>query len=127
MSMGAPLACGVINGCQVVTTSEYAYIFGIPIAALGVGFYLTMLILSFRSGRDASAVSYMVVLSVAGLLFTAYLTYLQFFVIEATCFWCISSAVIVTLLFIVSLLFYRTTVNRGHGDRVFKVDRIKKT
>ena len=112
-----PLVCGVSNWCEVVTTSRYAYIFGIPVAAYGVGFYLTMLILSLVLGRDTRVMPYMFGLSTAGFLFTGYLFSLQQYVIRAFCLWCISSAIIATLLFVMSLLAYRAMVKRAYGGK----------
>ena len=112
-----PLVCGVSNWCEVVTTSRYAYIFGIPVATYGVGYYLTMLILSLVLGRDTRVMPYMFGLSTAGFLFTGYLFYLQQYVIRAFCLWCISSAIIATLLFVISLLAYRAMVKRAYGGK----------
>ncbi len=100
------LACGT-GGCEVVQTSEYAVLFGIPVAAYGAAGYLGILLLSlvgiqpaFENNRRISVI--MVGVSGAGVAFTAYLTYLEAAVIHAWCRWCLVSAAIITLIFLIS-------------------------
>ncbi|NJN97381.1 MAG: hypothetical protein HC875_26515 [Anaerolineales bacterium] len=93
--------CGPIGACNVVQSSPYARIFGIPIAVLGVLFYLLVGVLwvgqKYLPGRWAGLVEVELLgLSVTGLLFSIYLTWLELFVIQAVCAWCLSSAVIST-------------------------------
>jgi uncharacterized membrane protein len=95
--------CGPIGACNIVRSSPYAQIFGIPIAVLGVLFYLLVGVLwagqKYLPGRWAGLVEVELLgLSVAGLLFSIYLTWLELFVIQAVCAWCLSSAVITTVL-----------------------------
>lgn len=95
--------CGPIGACNVVQSSPYARIFGIPIAVLGVLFYVLIGILWVGQkrlpGRWAGLVEVELLgLSIAGLLFSIYLTWLELFVIQAVCAWCLSSAVITTML-----------------------------
>jgi uncharacterized membrane protein len=56
----------------------------------------------------------MLVMTSAGILFSIYLTFLEPFVIGATCAWCITSAVIMTLLFLLSLDPGRQAVSSCH-------------
>jgi uncharacterized membrane protein len=83
----------VTGGCETVQSSEYAAIAGIPVAALGVAAYATMLVLlAWDSGyaRLGGAT-----LALVGLLFSAYLLALQLFVIEAVCIWCLVNDVLI--------------------------------
>jgi uncharacterized membrane protein len=80
------------------------------VALYGVVGYLVLLVLSMDTlRRPAAAISsrLLLILSGAGLAFTIYLTYLELFVIKAICRWCVGSAVIITLIFIVALLDWR--------------------
>lgn len=97
-----PACGGLQSDCHAVHTSRYADIGGIlPVALLGVIFYLTLLGLWWWGGRtevpfvEWTPLAFFEV-ALAGVLFSAYLTYLEFFVLHAMCPWCIASAVTAT-------------------------------
>ena len=105
------LTCSV-GSCETVQLSRWGDVLGLPVAAWGVGFYLAALVLALVSVQprfeDSRAFSLaLVALTGWGLLFSAWLTYLELFVIHAICMWCVISAIIVTLIFIVSVLDLR--------------------
>jgi uncharacterized membrane protein len=84
------------GGCEKVQNSHYAELAGIPVALLGLFGYVGILASLFvpgETGRTASAV-----LALVGFGYSAYLTYLELETINAICQWCVSSAVIMTLL-----------------------------
>jgi uncharacterized membrane protein len=95
--------CGPIGDCNTVQSSPYAYLFGvIPIGLLGVigylfmaGLWLIQRIGAERWSRVGSVVLWGIALS--GTLFSVYLTFLEPFVIGATCAWCLSSAIVMTI------------------------------
>jgi uncharacterized membrane protein len=98
--------CGPVGDCNTVQQSQYATLFGlIPIGVLGVGGYLligTAWLLT-KIGPAAKQALYSRgawLLTLGGTLFSIYLTFLEPFVIGATCAWCLSSAVIMSLLLI---------------------------
>ena len=97
--------CGPVGDCNAVQTSEYAYIFGIPIGVLGVMGYLAILAtLGWNRWRaDGRAAFALVGMTGFGVLFSIYLTYLEPFVIGAVCAWCLTSAVVMTLLLLASV------------------------
>ena len=85
---------------------------GLPVATWGAGFYALMLVLSIAGLQESLAESQglslaMMLLAAWGLIFTAWLDYLQGFVIHAWCEWCLGSAAMVLLLFILSALDWR--------------------
>jgi uncharacterized membrane protein len=101
--------CGPVGDCNTVQQSEYARLFGIlPIGLIGAAGYLVILT-SWELGRGQKGsmvkVSKLTTfgLSAIGFVFSIYLTFLEPFVIGATCAWCLSSAVILTILFILTL------------------------
>jgi len=105
------LSCS-IGSCETVNTSKWAVFLGAPVAAWGVGFYVVMFSLALVSLQDRYADSLgmsklLVLVSGAGFLFSAWLTSLELFVIHAICQWCVMSAIIVTLIFLVSILDLR--------------------
>ena len=104
--------CGPVGDCNTVQSSPYAQIFGIPIALLGILNYLAVLVLwaVYRfTGQPLTNLSLlaMLVLTFLGTLFSVYLTLLEIFVINAVCMWCISSAIITTLLMLFVALLLR--------------------
>lgn len=100
--------CGPIGDCNAVQGSEYAKLFGVlPIGVLGLIGYGVILALwgwpRLRQDDLAKAAPKLIFgLAVAGVLFSLYLTYLEPFVIGAVCLWCLSSAVIMTLVLLVT-------------------------
>jgi uncharacterized membrane protein len=98
--------CNVSSGCEVVNTSVFASIAGIPIAALGAGAYGVMLVVLLLEPRNdfLSFNGAMIVFgfSLIGVLYSAYLTYLEIYVIRAICPFCVLSAVVLTIMLIVS-------------------------
>lgn len=103
--------CPMGQGCDIVRASSYAYIFGIPIPLLGIGFYLAMAVLSVIHSHDlptkiVKRLQLLIALSGAG--FGLYLTYLEVFVIYAFCFWCVLSFII-SLIILISILVRRKT------------------
>jgi uncharacterized membrane protein len=101
------LACG-LGGCERVNTSKWSLFLGAPVAAWGLGFYIATFIVAFVGTTpkfaDRREVSYLLAaMSLTGVVFSGWLTYLELYVIGAVCKYCVSSAVIVTLIFIVSV------------------------
>jgi len=101
--------CGPIGDCNAVQHSPYARLFGfLPVGILGVVGYLAILlalVIKLTTTDPWSHLAKIVIFSLAsvGTLYSLYLTYLEPFVIKAVCMWCLSSAVIMTLLFILNL------------------------
>jgi uncharacterized membrane protein len=97
-----------IGSCETVNTSRWATFFGMPVAAWGLGFYLVALSVAFMSVQERYADSRKMAVALAvltgwGTVFSGWLTYLELFVIHAICIWCVTSACIVFLMFLVSL------------------------
>ena len=97
-----------IGSCETVNTSRWATFFGMPVAAWGLGFYLVALTVAFMSVQERYADSRKMAVALAvltgwGTIFSGWLTYLELFVIHAICIWCVTSACIVFLMFLVSL------------------------
>jgi uncharacterized membrane protein len=94
--------CGPVGDCNIVQTSDYALLLGVPVAVWGVLNYLAVGVLwagqRHLPGRWANlSVLGLLALTLSGTLFSIYLTGLELFVIRAVCAWCLSSAVITTL------------------------------
>ena len=122
LGMIGALSCAV-GSCETVNTSRWANFVGIPVAGWGVGFYIGMFVLAMVSTREEFAESRtvsLVILAVAttGVLFSAWLTYLELFKIHAICQWCVISAIIVTIIFLVALADYREKSREEEGGSV---------
>ena len=103
--------CGPVGDCNAVQQSIYAHLFGvIPVGWLGLAGYAAMLAAwaISRFGRRISRPAAIALLGMAffGVLFSLYLTYLEPFVIGATCMWCLASAVVATGLFVLAIPYY---------------------
>lgn len=97
-----------IGGCEKVQTSTWSYFLGLPVSAWGLGAYVTILALAIlgvqpRFARERWLALALFGLSAVGVVFSAWLTYLEAFVIHAWCQWCVISAVLITLIFLLSL------------------------
>ena len=97
--------CGVVGNCNEVQNSEYARLFGIlPIGVLGIIGYVLILgawAVARFSRNDlliAAARAGLFVMALFGVVFSAYLTFLEPFVIGATCAWCLTSAMTMLVL-----------------------------
>jgi uncharacterized membrane protein len=101
---GSEVFCGPLGDCSTVQTSEYSKLFGlIPVGLMGVLGFAAILVTWFvgKLGgpqRTASVITLLLWLTVAGTLFSLYLTFLEPFVIGATCSWCLVSAILITAL-----------------------------
>ncbi len=93
-----------IHGCEVVTTSIYSTIAGIPIALFGAVYYLVILALlvAYVDKRKDLFLSIIGFITLLAGLVSLYLIYLQLFVLHAICIYCMTSATTTILLAIIS-------------------------
>jgi uncharacterized membrane protein len=101
------LSCS-IGSCETVNTSKWSRFLGLPVAAWGLLFYLDVFLVALAGTtarfEDEPVVSFILTGEAAvGVLFSAWLTYLELGVIHAICIWCVTSAVIVTAILLVSI------------------------
>lgn len=97
--------CGPLKGCEEVALSEYSRIGGVPVAVFGVILSITLFVLAvawWRTNRPALLAAHYG-LSLVGVLFEVYFTYLELFVIGAICVWCASYGVSLVARFGVAL------------------------
>lgn len=100
--------CTGAGGCETVNSSPYSTVAGIPIALIGLGAYLVIGVLAFASTRENALgeQAHLAVfgVSLVGVLYSVYLTYLELFVIRAICPWCVVSALLMTAIWVLSLV-----------------------
>jgi uncharacterized membrane protein len=92
---GSPV-CAIAHGCEVVQKSDYASVAGIPVAVLGLAGYVAILASLTRDGENARTAT--AFLALAGLGFSAWLTYVEVGVLNAICIWCVGSAICMAVL-----------------------------
>ena len=106
---GVPLLCGPLHGCDIVTNSVYSEILGVPVALLGVFYYVavfavSILALEYNSRLYAKIACVMTILGFGG---SIYFVTLMAFVLHAWCLYCLGSATTSTILFILGMIGLR--------------------
>ena len=111
--IGEPVACGFFTGCEVVASSEYSAIAGIPIALFGALYYLFWVLLGvwYLDSRNPLFFT-LLPLTSAGFAVSLVLIGIQLFVIDAICLYCVLSAASSTALFILSFIIRKA----GRGE-----------
>jgi uncharacterized membrane protein len=99
---GIKPACSLGGSCEKVQTSAYSHLAGVPVALLGLIGYISILILLLAPETEKTRFATVAVTTV-GFGFSAYLTYRELFSIHAICEWCVSSAVIMTVLVVLAV------------------------
>jgi uncharacterized membrane protein len=93
---GSEPVCAIAHGCATVQKSSYAEVLGLPVAVLGLLGYvgiLGSLVKDTETTRSLTAL-----LAISGVAFSAWLTYVEVFELNAICIWCVGSAICMTLL-----------------------------
>jgi uncharacterized membrane protein len=92
---GAPKCLAGGGGCETVAQSHYAHLAGINVAVIGIFGYVVLLAAAIVPGDAGRFGGFLAAL--VGFGFSLYLTYLELFVIDAICQWCVASAVLMSL------------------------------
>lgn len=105
------LACGS-GGCETVQTSPWSRFLGVDVALIGLLGYAVLLVVALLALRSSQVerrppARLLTALAAVGVLFTAYLTYVELFVIHAICRWCVGSAAIIVTILVLGLLELR--------------------
>jgi uncharacterized membrane protein len=90
------MICAGQAGCATVQSSEYSAIAGVPLALFGLLFYVVVALLAVLAARQPMALLAVFGFSLAGVLYSAYLTWVELAVLDALCLWCVGSALVVT-------------------------------
>jgi uncharacterized membrane protein len=93
----APACIAGSTGCATVADSSYSHLLGVNVAIFGIVGYALILVTTLLRGDGARMSGFAIALG--GFGFSVYLTYLELFVIDAICQWCVASAALMTLLF----------------------------
>ena len=115
------LACvhSATFNCEKVTQSPQSEIFGIPVAMLGLAFFVPMLVLClpalWRSSQRWIHLARLA-LSVTGVGMIIYLISAELFIIKAICLWCSSVHVATLALFIIIATASPIVLAPGYGE-----------
>jgi uncharacterized membrane protein len=115
---GTEPICTAGGSCEQVQTSRYAELGGIPVALLGVVGYAAILGSLAVPGHRGRLLR--VLLAAVGFGFSAYLTYLELFVIDAICQWCVASAAIMAALLVVAVGDFLEPVSEPRAQGVLR-------
>jgi len=102
--------CLGVGECEVVNTSRYSELLGVPVALLGAGAYIAIGLSAWCIRNDwqaARAARAQFFVAVTGIAFSAYLTAIELFVLHAVCPWCVMSALLISLIGACSLVMLR--------------------
>ena len=108
---GEQVPCSIVAGCEMVLTSSYATIAGVPLAAFGAIAYFVAFSLAILAAFGNSKAWFLFGIQVVLMsLFTLWLLYLQAFVIGAFCQFCLLSALVTFTLLIIAIIskFWRS-------------------
>lgn len=106
-SLSGPINCPIGGGgCDLVRQSQYSSLLGIQLPYFGILFYLVVAFLSIwlTQHADKLVTYFRLLVSFSGFAFGVYLTYLEAFVIDAYCFWCVISFTISIVIFILCII-----------------------
>jgi uncharacterized membrane protein len=117
---------GAIN-CEKVTTSPQSVVFGIPVAVLGLAFFLPMIAMCLPAAwRSADRRIHLarLILSVTGVGMIIYLIIAELFIIKAICLWCTSVHVITFILFVIIVTAAPIVLTPGYGLGTDRADHL---
>ena len=119
ITVSCPSSGGLIN-CEKVTTSPQSYVFGIPVAVLGLAYFVPMLVVSLPwAWRSADRRVHLarLALAVVGVGMIIYLVIAELFIIKNICLWCTSVHVITFFLFVIVVTASPTLLSPDDGPK----------
>ncbi|MCK9345182.1 MAG: vitamin K epoxide reductase family protein [Candidatus Pacebacteria bacterium] len=106
---GTPIPCFITSGCDEVSKSPLSVLFGVPLSLWGVVFYLGIgfLTLLYIDTKNLLVAKLIPLATTAGFLSSCYFIYVQKFLIGAFCVYCLLSALVSTLLFLLGIVVWK--------------------
>ena len=103
-----PTVCAGIGSCEFVQTSEYSAIVGVPVAVMGLAYFVALALLaSARLLGVAWALDWgtpaVHAMAIGGTLFVGYLTAIELFVLDAICVWCVAVATMTAISLVLAI------------------------
>ena len=102
----APCTTG---GCEVVLTSQYSEIFGIPTSAFGAAYYATVIaaVVAYLILKNKKIIDYLAYFTAVGFVTSIFLVYIMLGILDSVCLYCLVSAATSTLLFVTGVIHIR--------------------
>ena len=102
------VTCSFLNGCEQVLTSPYSVLLGVPVALLGVLYYLGVFLsaVAFIDRKKPIFLKAVVLFPIVGFALSVWFVFVQAFLLEAFCLYCVVSALISICLFILTLSYF---------------------
>lgn len=115
-----------ISGSLEVITSSWAYVGSIPLATLGMFYYMTAILMAvwWLDTRHPLIVKILTPITATGVVASAYFVYLQLGVIGSICPFCMISAAGSTMLFILELVILRQSDIPKVGEMRGEIDEL---
>lgn len=107
---GGPIPCVLgFTGCDEVSKSPFSVLFGVPLSAYGMAFYLAIGLLGilYLDTRKVLVAQLLALGTALGFALSLYFLYVQKFLIGAFCVYCIASAIVSTILFCLGIAIYK--------------------
>ena len=129
---GRTLSCSVTHGCETVTQSQFSHIFGIPVAALGVVYYLSIFVsaLHYLDQKRIKVLKFAATATCLGLIASAWFVYVQGVILQAWCQFCLLSAFTSTVLFGIGVVIWQQLIKQKINfspETVFTADEFFST
>jgi uncharacterized membrane protein len=114
--------CTIVSGCEVVLTSAYSFILGIPVSLLGAIYYLIILVgvFSFIESKKTGLLKLALLLTVFGMVFSLWFLYVQIFILGSYCLYCLVSALTSTILFVTACV-----IAKKYSPKIDQVSRVQ--
>lgn len=99
--IGGTVLCGLTGGCDIVTTSVYSKLFGVPVALLGVFYYFSVIfgVVAYLDSKDERFFFWLAHYTAIGFIASMVFVVLQVFLIKSICVYCMGSALSSTLIY----------------------------
>ncbi len=101
--LGFQVPCDITRGCDTVLNSKYSTLLGLPLSVWGMGFFSSVIISGLLANHYANWRKILTAALAAGSLASLVFLYLQFFVIQQICQYCLATDVLTIVLFILDL------------------------
>ncbi len=107
--LGQVPPCSIVEGCEQVLTSSYSKFLGLPVSMFGVFYYLLVFLLAafYLDLKIEKILKFLSILPIVGFLATLYFVYIQLFVLNYICLYCMFSALSSTLLLFLGFMIRR--------------------
>ena len=101
--------CTVVSGCETVLTSAYSIVAGVPVSLLGTLYYLVIAVgvFAYIDTKKTNILKWTLSLTIFGLLMSLWFIFVQGFILEAWCLYCLGSAASSIALFILASVVFK--------------------